>query len=120
MTSKDIGIQTQRTVVFKPPEMTFKEYDKKMLSFRPDLQYWELVLEEYRPWDKTDKDGDHIYDEDEQKEIRATDRLARSTYMQGNGGKTEVYTSFDTAYEIRQALQGRYENTEAWALTELT
>ena len=69
MTSKYIGIQTQRTVVFKPPEMTFKEYDKKMLSFRPDLQYWEVVLEEYRPWDKKDKDEDHIYDEYKQKEI---------------------------------------------------
>ena len=81
MTSKDIGIQTQRTVVFKLPEMTFREYDKKMLSFRPDLEYWELVLEEFEPWERKDKKGDYIYDNDKQKQIRATDRLARSIYI---------------------------------------
>ena len=120
MTSKDIGIQTQHTVVFKLPEMTFREYDKKMLSFRPDLEYWELVLEEFEPWERKDKKGDYIYDDDEQKQIRATDRLARSIYIQGNSNKSDVYTSYNTAYEIREALRGRYENTEAWALTELT
>jgi hypothetical protein len=41
MTSRDSGITTQRSVVFNPRTMTFREYDKKTLAFRPDLEYWE-------------------------------------------------------------------------------
>jgi hypothetical protein len=41
------GMATQRTVVYRPSVMSFREYDKKMKSFRPDLEYWKLVLEEY-------------------------------------------------------------------------
>jgi hypothetical protein len=52
--------------------------------------------------------------------IKATDRVARSIYIQGNSGMTDVYTTHETAYEICEALRGRYENTEPWGLTELT
>jgi hypothetical protein len=31
-----------------------------------------------------------------------------------------VYTYQDTAYEIRESLRARYENTEQWGLTTLT
>ena len=79
-----------------------------------------MVLQEYEPWAAVDKAGKEIYTEEEQKPTKATDRVARSIYIQGNGGMTDVYTSYDTAYEICDALQGRYENTEPWGLTELT
>jgi hypothetical protein len=38
------------------------------------------------------------------KKLRMTDRIAVSTYVQGNGPETETYTVKETAYEIRQAL----------------
>ena len=60
------------------------------------------------------------YTAEEIVKIKTTDRIAVSTYVQGNTGAADVYTVYDTAYEIRQALRGRYENTEAWGLTALT
>jgi hypothetical protein len=100
--------------------MSFKEYDKKMMAFRPDLDYWETVLKELKPWNKEKPDGARYYEDDEIAKLNKTDRVARSTYIQGNTGTTDVYTNFDTAYEIREALRARYENTEAWGLTTLT
>jgi hypothetical protein len=32
------------TVIYKPISILFKEYNKKMRSFRPDLQFWEDVV----------------------------------------------------------------------------
>jgi hypothetical protein len=32
--------------------MTFMEYDKKMMDFRPGLKYWSLILENYHEWEK--------------------------------------------------------------------
>jgi hypothetical protein len=32
--------------------MTFREYDKKMLNFRPGLKYWRAVLENKNEWDR--------------------------------------------------------------------
>jgi hypothetical protein len=100
--------------------MSFKEYDKKMRSFRPDLQYWEDVLTKEKEWERVDANKALVYTADQIKELQATDRIARSVYVLGNGGPTDVYTNQDTAYEIREALRARYENTEQWGLTTLT
>jgi hypothetical protein len=53
-----------------------------------------------------------VYTPDQIRELQATDRIAGSVYLLGNGGPTNVYTNQDTAYEIQEALQTRYENTE--------
>jgi hypothetical protein len=106
---KEPGIESQRTVTYRPGTMTFKEYDKKMKAFRPDLQYWEIVLTENKPWEKKDTNGNDYYTDEEKKELQGTDRIARSVYVLGNGGPTDVYTNQDTAYDIREALRARYE-----------
>ena len=101
--------------------MTFREYDKKMLNFRPGLKYWKTVLENNHEWNKKipkldsngltviDKNGNLIttsaYTPDEIEELKLTDRIAVSTYVQGNGPETDVYTDKETAYEIRTALR---------------
>jgi predicted Zn-dependent protease len=100
--------------------MLFKEYDKKMRSFRPDLQYWEDILTKEKEWEKVNANKALVYTTDQIKEFQATDRIARSVYVVGNGGTTDVYTNQDTAYEIREALRARYKNTEQWGLTTLT
>jgi hypothetical protein len=61
---------------------------------------------------------DH-YTPDEQEELKMTDRIAVSTYVQGNGTEAETYTYRETAYEIRIALRERFENINTMALTEL-
>jgi hypothetical protein len=43
---------------------------------------------------------DH-YTTDEQEEFRMTDRIAVSTYVQGNGPEKETCTDKETAHEIR-------------------
>jgi hypothetical protein len=48
-----------------------------------------------------------------------TDRIAVSTYVQGNGPETETYTDKETAYKIRMALRERFENINTMGLTEL-
>jgi hypothetical protein len=96
MTSHDSGITTQRTVVFNPRTMTFREYDKKMLAFRHDLEYWEKVLQEPKIWETKKRDRMDVYSADEIKKVKATDRVARSIYIQGNSGMTDVYTTHET------------------------
>jgi hypothetical protein len=61
---------------------------------------------------------DH-YTPDEQEELKMTDRIAGSTYVQGNGSETETYTDKETAYKIRMALRKRFENINTMGLTEL-
>jgi hypothetical protein len=39
--------------------------------------------------------------------MKMTDRIAVSTYVQGNGPETETYTDIESAYEIRIALRER-------------
>jgi hypothetical protein len=51
---KEPGIESQRTVTYRPSTMFFKEYDKKMRLFRPDLQYREDVLTKEKEWEKVD------------------------------------------------------------------
>jgi hypothetical protein len=48
-----------------------------------------------------------------------TDRIAVSTYIQGNGSETESYTDKETAYEIMTSLRERFENINTMGLTEL-
>ena len=90
---KEPGIESQRTVTYRPSTMSFKEYDKKMRSFRPDLQYWEDVLTNDKEWEKKDEHGTLVYTAAEIKELLSTDRIARSVYVLGNGGPTDVYTN---------------------------
>jgi hypothetical protein len=118
--TQEPGIDSQGMVTYKPSSMSFKEYDKKMRSFRPDLQYWEDVLTQEKAWEKKDANGNPAYTADEIKLLLSTDRIAWSVYVLGNGGPTDVYTNQDTAYEIREALRSRYKNTEQWGLTTLT
>jgi hypothetical protein len=106
--------------------MTFREYDKKMLNFRPGLKYWRTVLEK-KEWDrrKPTSIGGNItpvdyYTNDEIEELKTTDRIAVSTYVQGNGPETDAYTEKSTAYEIRMALRERLENINTMGLNELT
>jgi hypothetical protein len=61
-----------------------------------------------------------VYTADQIKEFQETDRIACSVIVLENGGPTDVYTNQDTAYEIREAVGARYENTELWGLTTLT
>ena len=60
--TKDPGMDSQRTVTYKPSIMSFKEYDKKMKAFRPDLQYWEVELTKENEWNALDANGDSKYD----------------------------------------------------------
>jgi hypothetical protein len=117
---KEPGIESQGTVTYRPSTMSFKEYDKKMRSFRPDLQYWEDVLTKEKEWERVDANTALVYTADQIKEFQATDCIAGSVYVLGNGGPTNVYTNQDTSYEIPEALRARYENTEQWGLTTLT
>jgi hypothetical protein len=52
-------------------------------------------------------------------ELHMTDRIAVSTYVQGNGPETDTYTDKETAFEIRAALRERFENISTLGLTEL-
>jgi hypothetical protein len=129
-------LESQKTVRFRPSKMQFREYDKKMLSFRPGLKHWKTVLENYKEWEaqkcKVDENGVEVMNEDGSKvmvnkytdeeieEMILTDRIAVSTYIQGNGPETDVYTERETAYEIRSALRERFENINTMGLTELT
>jgi hypothetical protein len=61
---------------------------------------------------------DH-YTPDEQEALKMTDRIAVSTYVQGNGPETETYTDKETAYKIRMGLRERFENINTMGLTEL-
>jgi hypothetical protein len=62
---------------------------------------------------------DHHYTYDEINELQMTDRIAVSTYVQGNEPETDTYTDKETVYEIRAALRERFENSNTLRLTEL-
>jgi hypothetical protein len=110
--SKDYGLEIQRTIRYRQIKLTYREYDNKIMNFRPGLKYWHLVLDNYHEWERQEslldskglpiyvngvkKMVDH-YTTDEQEELRMTDRIAVSTYVQGNGPETETYTDKETA-----------------------
>jgi hypothetical protein len=123
--NSDHAMESQRTIRYNPKTMSFREYDKKMLSFIPGLKYWKEVLENSYEWHKLvpelDVNGVQVlvngvpnmidkYTATEKDELQLTDRIAVSTYVQGNGPETDVYTDKPTAYEIRMALRDRFEN----------
>jgi hypothetical protein len=105
-----------------------------MVNFRPGLKYWHLVLDNYHECERQDplldsrglptyvngvKQMIYHYTTDEQEELKMTDRIAVSTYLQGNGPETETYTDKETAYEIRESLRERFENINTMGLTDL-
>jgi hypothetical protein len=134
ISGKDYGLESKRTIRYRPTRMTYREYDKKIVNFRPGIKYWHLILENYHEWERQkpllDPSGlptyvngvlqmtDH-YTPDEQEELKMTDRIAVSTYVQGNGPETETYTDKETAYEIREAPREKFENINTMGLTEL-
>ena len=92
-----------RVLTYTPTTTTFKEYDKKLRNFRPDLKYWEAVLMVDKEWDAKSVGGaNDKYTDDEKETIKATDRVARSVYIQGNSGVNEIYTD-KTAPRMRFA-----------------
>jgi hypothetical protein len=52
VSSKDYGLESQRTIRYRPTTMPFREYDKKMINFRPGHKYWNLILENYHEWER--------------------------------------------------------------------
>jgi hypothetical protein len=54
ISNKDYGLEGQRTIKYRPAKMTFREYDKKIMNFRPGLRYWRLVLSNEHEWDRQD------------------------------------------------------------------
>jgi hypothetical protein len=101
--------------------MSFKEYDKKFRNFRPDLKYWEEVLLKSKTWDDlSDNGANPKYKADEKELLKATDRVARAMYIQGNTGANEVYTDAGTAFEIRENLKKKYEKVGTKGLTGLS
>jgi hypothetical protein len=52
------------------------------------MQYWEDVLTKEKEWEKVDANKALVYTADQIKEFQATDRIARSVYVLGNGGPT--------------------------------
>jgi hypothetical protein len=61
---------------------------------------------------------DNHYTDDEINELQMTDKIAVSTYVQGNGPETDKYTDKETAYEIRAVLRESFENINTLGLTE--
>jgi hypothetical protein len=43
--NRDHAMVSQKTISFRPKTMSVREYDKKMLSFRPGLKHWKEVLD---------------------------------------------------------------------------
>jgi hypothetical protein len=133
MSGKYYGLESQRTIRYRPSKMTFREYDKKMMNFCLGLTYWPLVFNNGHKWDRQDpvldskvlpkyvngfkQTTDH-YTPDEREELKMTDRIAVCTYVQGNGPETETYTDTETAYEIRIALKERLGNINTMGLIE--
>ena len=52
VSSKDYGLERQRTIKYRPAKTTFREYDKKMINLRQGLKYWNLILENYHEWER--------------------------------------------------------------------
>jgi hypothetical protein len=51
------GVASMRVLTYTPTTTTFKEYDKKLRNFRPDLKYWEAVLTVDKEWDEKSAGG---------------------------------------------------------------
>jgi hypothetical protein len=55
MSSKDYGLESPRTIRYRPTKMTLREYDKKMMNLQLGLKYWQLVLSYDHEWDRKDR-----------------------------------------------------------------
>jgi hypothetical protein len=46
--SKDYGLDSQRTLGYRPTKITFREYDKKIINFALDsstgIRYWIITM----------------------------------------------------------------------------
>jgi hypothetical protein len=111
---KEPVIESQHTVTYRPSTMSFKEYDNKMRLFRPNMKYREDVLTKEKEGETVDANKALVYAAEQINELQATDRIARSVYVLGNGGPTDAYTNQDTVFEIHEALQARYKNTRQY------
>jgi hypothetical protein len=52
VSSKGYGMESQRTIRYRPTKMTFREYDKRMINISQGLKYWNLIIENYHEWEK--------------------------------------------------------------------
>lgn len=102
----ETGVATIRTLTYKPDKMTFREYDKKILAFHPELKYWKTVLTEEKAWDQMSEVDTSLlkYDSTEIELIMKAERIAHSTYVMGNSDVADAYTNKETAYEVREAF----------------
>ena len=122
-TTKDStpDVAAVRVLTYNPTTMGFKEYDKKFLTFRPELKFWEDVLLNPNVWDDMSIGGTNKkYKPEEIELLKATDRVARAMYIQGNTGVNEIYTDAATAFEIRDNLRKKYEKIGTKGLTGLS
>jgi hypothetical protein len=97
--SKDYGLESQRTIRYRPTKMTYREYDKKIMNFRPGFKYLHLVLDNYHEWERQepllDSKGIQMYVNGVKQMVditkqMMTDRIAVSKYVQENGPETET------------------------------
>jgi hypothetical protein len=77
--------------------MTFKECDKIMKSFRPDVLYCEDRLTRSKPWHYKKYVRTTKYIKEEIDKMQQTNRVARSIYILCNSGPMDVYTNYDPA-----------------------
>ena len=104
---------------YTPATMTFREYDKKFMVLRPDVEEWRTVLIEDKPWLQQTEAGTDRYTPEEIVKLKKADRVARTLYVLGNTGGTDAYTNGETAYEIRMALRARFAPVDGMGLAEL-
>jgi hypothetical protein len=119
MTTTRTDIESQRTVHYIPQTMSFREYDKKMLNFRPQFKWWKLVIEEGNMWDQQTGAGINIADKwtaAKQEEQKNSDHIAMVAYIPRNTGESDAYTNCNSAFVIREALLKKYDGEE---LTDL-
>jgi hypothetical protein len=84
-----------------------------MTNFHPRLQYWNLILENSHEWERLKPRLDPVtglpvsvngvplmdkhYTDNEINDLKMTDRIVVSTYVQGNGPETDTYTNKEMA-----------------------
>ena len=104
---------------YNPTTTTFREYDKKFMVLRPDIEEWRTVLTEDSPWTQLKEDGTNKYTPEEIVKLKKADRVARTLYVLGNTGSTDAYTNGESAYDIRMALRARFAPVDGMGLAEL-
>ena len=115
------GKSTGFILRYNPMTTTFREYDKKFMVLRPDIEDWYTVLTEEDPWDQmTEADPTvPLYTAEQIVKLKKADRTAISQYVLGNSGSNDAYTNGQSAYKIRMALRARYAPVDGIGLAEL-